>query len=74
MKIDFIYSTNSDDVLTQYCQRPWVGSDSWVLLIQGNDVITIRKCEIRLTLCNKPKNEHLSTINYSRIHKITKIP
>ena len=41
---------------------------------QGNDIIILSKFKIQLILHNNSWNEYLSTIDYSRMHKINKIP
>ena len=74
MKISFVYSTHSDNVQTRCRQRPRVDSRFADPPNQGNDIIILLKFEIQLILHNNSRNEYLSTINYSRMHKITKIP
>lgn len=59
---------------TRLSPCPQVGFHSRFLLNQGNDIITLCKCEIELTLHNKTQNEHIPRIYNFHVHKITKIP
>lgn len=57
-----------------YRHHSQIGSHSQILLNQGNNIITINKCEIKLTLRDIAQSKYLSIMYNSHVHKITKIP